>query len=454
MSGGKGGGQSTKTEIPVWAEEATKRNLARAEDVQRIGYMPYYGPDVAAFNPTQQLAMQNNMDAAAAFGLASSGQNAMAGMPRATNYNGIQGYSSGGLYEQAVAEFERNKPGYAREYNDLFAKNSSSNVPRYPTPPYPNFPIMDDPNIPAGAGQQFPGPKIPIINVMDNYNGSMTSMPKMPDVDLSIVPPNSDLSMTSPFQIPLPSMPQMPQLPQLPAQLPQLPAQLPQLPAQLPQLPAQLPQLPAQLPQLPAQLPQLPAQLPQLPAQLPQLPAQLPQLPAQLPQLPAQLPQLPAQLPQLPAQMPQMPYQTQPAEGLLGSGIGTSVNAGPIPTGRGVADGVQMPSQDYMRMLRDFQTQGGSVGENATKKLAEAQAIIDANQSQPQMPQLPQIPQMVFERNMMPGQVGMAGPQQPLMQDVKDAGYPVRTALPIPAAMPKQNIDEMMKGLRNTRSNF
>ena len=68
MSGGKGGGQSTKTEIPVWAEEATKRNLARAEDVQRIGYMPYYGPDVAAFNPTQQLAMQNNMDAAAAFG--------------------------------------------------------------------------------------------------------------------------------------------------------------------------------------------------------------------------------------------------------------------------------------------------------------------------------------------------------------------------------------------------
>jgi hypothetical protein len=329
MSGGKGGGQSTKTEIPVWAEEATKRNLARAEDVQRIGYMPYYGPDVAAFNPTQQLAMQNNMDAAAAFGLASPGQDAMAGMPSATDYNGIQGYSSGGLYDQAVAEFERNKPGYAREYNDLFAKNSSSNMPSYPTPPYPNFPVggVADLNIPAGAGQQFPGPVIPNINVMDNYGKNMTSMPKMPDVDFSIVPPNSDLSMTPPSQIPLTSMPQMPQLPQIPAQLPQIP--------------------------------------------------------------------LPAQMPQMPAQMPQMPYQTQPAAGLLGSGIGTSVNAGPIPTGRGVADGVQMPSQDYMRMLRDFQTQGGSVGENATKKLAEAQAIIDANQSQPQLPQLPQIPQMV-----------------------------------------------------------
>jgi hypothetical protein len=57
--------------------------------------------------------------------------------------------------------------------------------------------------------------------------------------------------------------------------------------------------------------------------------------------------------------------------------------ASPMPAGGGVADGAQMPSQDYMRMLRDFQTQGGSVGENATKKLAEAQAIIDANQSQP-----------------------------------------------------------------------
>ena len=51
--------------------------------------------------------------------------------------------------------------------------------------------------------------------------------------------------------------------------------------------------------------------------------------------------------------------------------------------GSGTTDGLQMPSPDYMRMLRDFQTQGGSVGENATKKLAEAQAIIDQLQAQP-----------------------------------------------------------------------
>jgi hypothetical protein len=78
------------------------------------------------------------------------------------------------------------------------------------------------------------------------------------------------------------------------------------------------------------------------------------------------------------------PYQQQlgntPA-GRIGTGISSSYFA-PMPAGGGVADGVQMPSPDYMRMLTDFQAQGGSVGENATKKLAEAQAIIDANQSQ------------------------------------------------------------------------
>jgi len=39
-----------------------------------------------------------------------------------------------------------------------------------------------------------------------------------------------------------------------------------------------------------------------------------------------------------------------------------------------------MPTADYMRMLTDFQAQGGVVGQNATKKLQEAQAIINANQ--------------------------------------------------------------------------
>jgi len=138
MSGGKGGGQSTKTEIPAWAEAATKRNLARAEEVQKIGYMPYYGPDVAGFTPTQQAAMQNNLAAASAFGMAAP-TDAMAGMPQAQDFGGgISGYSSGNLFDQAVAEFERKKPAYAKEYNELFAGGSTNNFN-----PYPSYPGSD-----------------------------------------------------------------------------------------------------------------------------------------------------------------------------------------------------------------------------------------------------------------------------------------------------------------------
>jgi len=52
MSGGKGGSETTETTIPDWLKQPAIRNLQRAEDVQRIEYMPYYGADVAAFTPT------------------------------------------------------------------------------------------------------------------------------------------------------------------------------------------------------------------------------------------------------------------------------------------------------------------------------------------------------------------------------------------------------------------
>ena len=38
--GGKGGSETTKTEIPDWIKQPAIRNLQRAEDVQRIEYMP------------------------------------------------------------------------------------------------------------------------------------------------------------------------------------------------------------------------------------------------------------------------------------------------------------------------------------------------------------------------------------------------------------------------------
>lgn len=120
--GGKGGSQTTKTEIPKWIEEPATRNLARAEAAQQIGYQPYYGPDVAAFNPTQQAAMQSNIGAAEAFGLIAPGSlTALQGMPKPTTFaDGTQGYSSAPLYEQALAEYQRKNPASAAQYSGLF----------------------------------------------------------------------------------------------------------------------------------------------------------------------------------------------------------------------------------------------------------------------------------------------------------------------------------------------
>lgn len=139
MSGGKGGEKTSKTEIPEWAEDATKRNLARAEQVQKIGYQPYYGPDVAAFTPDQVMAMQNNADAASAFGL-SAPTDVAANLPQAQNFNGMMGYSSAPLYEQAIAMGREKQPGFYAAQDALFtdpnpqSQSINRGYPNYYTP--------------------------------------------------------------------------------------------------------------------------------------------------------------------------------------------------------------------------------------------------------------------------------------------------------------------------------
>ena len=113
MSGGKGGSQTTQVEVPQYIEDAAKANLAQGREVSKIGYTPYYGPDVAAFSPMQTAAMQNAADFASAFGMAPQ-MDVTAGMPQAQEYaGGIRGYSSAPLYEQAVAELAARRPAQA-----------------------------------------------------------------------------------------------------------------------------------------------------------------------------------------------------------------------------------------------------------------------------------------------------------------------------------------------------
>ena len=67
MSGGKGGSQSAATQIPEWAQEYAQREvLNRAAQASAMGFIPYYGPDVAAVTLAQEAAMASGISAAEA----------------------------------------------------------------------------------------------------------------------------------------------------------------------------------------------------------------------------------------------------------------------------------------------------------------------------------------------------------------------------------------------------
>ena len=123
MSGGsKGGSRQTTSTLPAWVQAPAERNIARAETAQKVGYMPFYGPDVAAFNPTQQAAFNTNIGAAEAFGLLQPNTlTANQSMPTPQTFaDGSQGYSAAPLYDQALAEMQRRNPAQVAAYNNLF----------------------------------------------------------------------------------------------------------------------------------------------------------------------------------------------------------------------------------------------------------------------------------------------------------------------------------------------
>lgn len=126
----KGGSASSSVQIPDWIKGPAERNLARAETAAQIGYMPYYGPDVAAFSPQQQQAQQMAFGAGQAFGLIPQTQQFSTGLPQAQTFaGGLQGYSSGSLYDQAVAELAARNPTQAAKYNSLYDSNTLFNNP-------------------------------------------------------------------------------------------------------------------------------------------------------------------------------------------------------------------------------------------------------------------------------------------------------------------------------------
>lgn len=131
MSGGKGGSQTTSVTIPAWLEQAAQRNIAKAEDISQTGFVPYMGPDVAAFSPMQIASMQGTSQAASAFGL--PGGDPMAGMPQAQTFaGGLQGYSSYPLYSQSLANLQAVAPGQFAALQAPFINPVTGAIPDTP----------------------------------------------------------------------------------------------------------------------------------------------------------------------------------------------------------------------------------------------------------------------------------------------------------------------------------
>jgi hypothetical protein len=111
------GSAKSTTSVPAWQNRAAQDALRAANRVANMKFTPYYGADVAAMTPAQMAAYEGTNQAASAFGTPTA--DPMAGMPTAKNFNGTMAYSSGGMYDQALAELKRRNP---RQYNALMAQ--------------------------------------------------------------------------------------------------------------------------------------------------------------------------------------------------------------------------------------------------------------------------------------------------------------------------------------------
>ena len=128
--GGKGGSTTSEVKVPQWLNDAAQGNLAKAQEMSKTGFAEYRGPDVAAFTPMQMASFQNTQDAANAFGVAAPAGGPMAGMPAPTMYaNGVQGYSSAPIYDQAKAEMQRLNPAQYAAINAPFINGQTGAQP-------------------------------------------------------------------------------------------------------------------------------------------------------------------------------------------------------------------------------------------------------------------------------------------------------------------------------------
>lgn len=114
----KGGTTQDSVTLPKFYETALQQQIGMAGDVAQTGYVPYYGPEVAAFSPMQQASFQGTDQMASAFGMPTTGGQQY--MPQAETFaGGVQGYSSAPIYQQAVDTLSAQRPAQAQQLSSF-----------------------------------------------------------------------------------------------------------------------------------------------------------------------------------------------------------------------------------------------------------------------------------------------------------------------------------------------
>jgi len=139
--GGKGGKSESKTEIDPQLQAASLDALDYAATAARLPFTPNRGAQIAAPTSQMQNSMQGANTASSAFGLATA---PMSAPQTVTTPNGIESYTSGGVYDQAKAA------SYTPEMQDsidsLFVDPQTGLIPEFRSPIY-------NPHYGGGKGQ-------------------------------------------------------------------------------------------------------------------------------------------------------------------------------------------------------------------------------------------------------------------------------------------------------------
>ena len=141
----KGGTTSagSATEIPQWVQDAGRKQYQTGTELGQLGYTPYYGADVAAFNPMQESAFRSTGTAADAFGMgpastvptgatfgAPSPTWATDGIPTAQTFAGnMRGYSGMPMYTEALNTLEEQRPYQKQQLEQQFIDPSTGLTP-------------------------------------------------------------------------------------------------------------------------------------------------------------------------------------------------------------------------------------------------------------------------------------------------------------------------------------